>query len=415
MNTAQLFGNLGISLAIGLLIGAERGWQDRDLEEGRRIAGLRTFALIGLAGGLSAVVGEHMSVWVVPAVLLSLMVVMAVAFTRQSAQTGSVGVTTIVAALTTFLLGALPVLGMGTVAAGGAVVTALLLGMKPRLHALLRRMEEADLMALLRLLLISVVILPVLPDRGYGPGKALNPFEIWWMVVLIAAISFSGYVAIKFLGPRRGVGLTALLGGLVSSTAVTVSLSRLSRRHPGMARGFGGGVVLASTAMFPRMAVIIAVIAPGVLGAVAIPLTAMTMAGALGAAVLLGRTDKTGSEAPAPENPLQLSVALSFGVILAVVILVSRLVSERYGDTGLYAVAAISGLADVDAMTLSAARMAGDAVSMGVAGHAIIIAALVNTVAKAFIYALLADARRVSVMAAFFAILAAGSAALMLK
>ncbi|MFP3944057.1 MAG: MgtC/SapB family protein, partial [Alphaproteobacteria bacterium] len=379
MDVEHLFAQLGISLAIGLLIGAERGWRDRELEEGRRIAGLRTFGLIGLAGGLAAVVATNITPWVAPAALLALTIILAAAFLRQSERTGVVGVTTIVAALTTFLLGALPVLGMGTVAAGAAVVTALLLGMKPRLHALLRRMEEADLMAVLRLLLISVVILPVLPDQGYGPGNALNPFEIWWMVVLIAAISFTGYLAIKILGPKRGVGLTAMLGGLVSSTAVTVSLSRLSGRHPGLSRGLGGGVVLASTAMFPRMAVIIAVVAPGVVGTVAVPLAAMTLAGGLGATFLLSGVKDADGEVPTPENPLQLSMALSFGVILAAVMLISHLLSERYGDAGLYAVAAISGVADVDAITLSASRMALNGITAEVAGRAIIIGALVNT------------------------------------
>ncbi|MFW6027176.1 MAG: MgtC/SapB family protein [bacterium] len=412
MTIEDLFPQLGVALAIGLLIGAERGWQDRELEEGGRIAGLRTFGLIGLAGGLSAVVGKSIAAWVVPAGLLALALIMAVAFLRQSQRTGSVGVTTIVAALTTFLLGALPVLGMGTVAAGAAVVTALLLGLKPRLHALLRHMEEADLMAVLRLLVISVVVLPVLPDRGYGPGGTLNPYEIWWMVVLIAAISFSGYVAIKVMGPKRGAALTALLGGLISSTAVTISLSRLSGRHPGLSRELGGGVVLASTAMFLRMAVVIAVIAPGVLMAAAVPLTAMTLAGAVSAVLLLSRVKDSGGQVPAPENPLQLSVALSFGLILAAVMLISHLVSERYGDPGLYAVAAISGLADVDAITLSAARMALDEITIEVAAQAIVIAALANTAAKAGIYLLLAGSGRVPVTMAFLGILATGAAVL---
>ena len=414
MSTEQLFAYLGVSLAIGLLIGAERGWHDRELEEGRRAAGLRTFGLIGLSGGLAAVLANQSSVWILPAALLALAALMAAAYVRQSEQSGSVGATTIVAALLTFPLGALAVVDMMKVAAGAAVVTALLLGMKPRLHALLRKLEEADLMAVLRLLLISVVVLPVLPDQGYGPGKALNPFEIWWMVVLIAAISFTGYVAIKMLGATRGVGVTALLGGLVSSTAVTVSLSRLTGRHPSMTRSLGGGVVLASTAMLPRMAVIIAIVAPGVLGPVAVPLAAMTVAGAAGAAILLGRARDADGEAPAPQNPLQLRMALSFGAVLAAVMLIARLASDRYGDAGLYTVAAISGVADVDAITLSAARMTGSGLAVDVASRAIVTAALVNTASKGMIYLVLARGSRLAVGAAFLAILAAGAAALML-
>lgn len=414
MTTEQLFAHLGISLAIGLLIGAERGWHDRELGEGRRVAGLRTFGLIGLAGGLCAVLGAETSPWILPLALLGLAWILGAAYIRQSEETGSVGATTIVAAMVTFLLGALALLGMSSVAAGAAVITALLLGLKPRLHDLLRRIEEADLLAGLRLLLISVVVLPVLPDKGYGPGDALNPYEIWWMVVLIAAISFSGYVAIKVLGPKRGVGLTALLGGLVSSTAVTVSLSRLTGQNPKLGRSLGGGVILASAAMFPRMAVIVAIVAPATLGHIAAPLTAMTVAGGLAAAVLLGSVKESESRIPAPENPLQLNMALSFGAILAVVMLVTKMVSDRYGDTGLYTVAAISGVADVDAITLSAGRMAGEGVSAKAAGRAIVIAALVNTAAKAVVYMALASGGRLMVGGAFLLVLAAGGGVLLL-
>lgn len=412
MSAFEPYAQLAMSLAIGLLIGLERGWSEREREEGTRVAGLRTFGMIGLTGGLCALLARTTGPWLVAVGLLGLAVLMAAAYNRFSKATGTFGTTTVVAALATFLLGALAVAGQMAAAASVTVVAALLLHMKLPLHAWLRRIEETDLTAGLRLLLISVVVLLVLPDRGYGPGGVLNPFEIWWMVVLISAISFAGYLAIKILGPNRGVGATALFGGLVSSTAATVSLARLSRRHQDLALGLAGGTILAATVMFGRMAGVAAVIAPVVLPHIAGPLAAMTFTGLVIAGLMLRHApDRTGTPMT-PGNPLQFRMALIFAAALALVLLVSHLLSSRFGDTGLYGLAAVSGLADVDAITLSAARLAREGLTAEIAGNAIVIAALANTAMKALLYASIAKRGGRLVLGAAGAVLASGSAAL---
>lgn len=412
MNAFDPYAQLGMSLAIGLLIGLERGWSERQREEGTRVAGLRTFGLIGLTGGLCALLARTSGLWLIAVALLSVAMLMTAAYNRFSKATGTFGTTTVVAALATFVLGALAVAGQMAAAASTAVVAALLLHMKLPLHAWLRRIEEADLTAGLRLLLISVVVLPVLPDRGYGPGGVLNPFEIWWMVVLISAISFAGYLAIKSLGPNRGVGVTALFGGLVSSTAATVSLARLARRHQDLAFGLAGGTVLAATVMFGRMAGVAAVIAPVVLPHIVVPLAAMTLMGLIISGLLLRHAPARTETPMTPGNPLQFRMALIFAAALALVLLVSHLLSSRFGDIGLYGLAGVSGLADVDAITLSAARLAREGLAAEIAGNAIVIAALANTAMKAVLYAGIAKRGGRLVLGAGGAILTIGSAAL---
>ncbi len=378
---------LGTALGIGMLIGFERGWQGRDLAEGRRIAGFRTCAIVALLGAAASLLSEGFdSILPVAALAGALGLLLAVGYWRDSS-TDDLSITTTVAVLVAFALGALAGHGMMMPAAATAVVVTLLLGLKPEMHEFLKRLDRAELLATLRLLLISVVILPILPDRGFGPFEALNPYKVWWLVVLIAGLSFAGYLAMTLAGAQRGILLTGLLGGLASSTAVTVNLSRLAREHPAAHKMLAGGIIAAGVVMFLRLLVVIAILAPS---AIALPLAVFgpaVVAGAL-AALWLGRQAKPltkGDSAKlAPRNPLNLRAALQFGALLAVLSLLSRAVQEWAGAAGLYALAALSGIADVDAITLSV--LSGDGASRGdgqVAGIAIAIAAGVNTVVKA--------------------------------
>ncbi|MBM3541337.1 MAG: MgtC/SapB family protein, partial [Alphaproteobacteria bacterium] len=221
MTDIETIGRLGLALALGILVGIERGWHAREEPEGSRVAGVRSFALSGLLGGLAGSLAEDMGEALLAAMFLAHAGVMILFRLRATAASHDYGSTTTVAALVTFALGALAVRGPMEAAAAGAVLTALLLGIKPVLHGWLARLEYAELMATLKLLAMSVVLLPVLPDRGFGPWQALNPYELWWMVVLVASLSYVGYFAAEMAGPRRGAVLAALAGGLVSSTAVT--------------------------------------------------------------------------------------------------------------------------------------------------------------------------------------------------
>jgi len=411
----DLFIQLIVSLAIGLLVGLERGWQERAAPEGSRIAGLRTFGLIGFLGGLWAVLAERFGALTFGLAFAALAALMILAHREDVRRNRDLGITTVIAALVTFALGALAPLGQVEVAAAGAVLTTALLSLKPVLHRWLLWLEFQDLTAVIKLLLISVVVLPALPDRGYGPWEALNPYRIWWMVILIAALSFAGYVAIKLAGARRGVLLTGLLGGLVSSTLTTLTFSRLARerRADGV---LAAGIVLASAVMLPRMLATVAVINPALLPMLAAPLGLMAGAAGLGA-WWLGRQQ---ADMP-PEsklelgNPMKLLPALKFGGLLALVMLFANAMHAWLGHEGLYAAAAVSGISDVDAITLSLAQMAQGTIAEYTAARGIVIAALVNTAVKGALAAGIAGremARRV--LPVFGLTLAAGALGLYL-
>jgi uncharacterized membrane protein (DUF4010 family) len=227
------------------------------------------------------------------------------------------------------------------------------------------------------------VVLPLLPDQGYGPWQALNPYRIWWMVVLIAAMSFVGYFAVKEAGARRGAIFTGLFGGLASSTALTLHFSRLARTQPGLTRTLAMGILLACGTMFPRMLVVLAVAAPGVLLPLLVPLALMTLV-VFGAALskwwLSG--DGQGETAMPMTNPLELPVALGFGALLALIMVLAKGVEAWLGDAGVLALSAVSGIADVDAITLSLAGMSRTGLDPRIAVTGIVIAAAANCLVK---------------------------------
>ena len=378
----ELFLNLGIALTVGLLIGIERGWHTRAVAEGSRIAGIRTFGLIGLLGGLSALLATEFGNIFLGLAFLSVSLLMTISKMAERRSDTDFGITTIVAGLVSFALGALAMSGYQTVAAAAAVVTAALLSLKPVLHEWLLHLEKRELYAAIKLLLISVVLLPVLPNQGYGPWASLNPYEIWWFVVLIAGISFAGYFAMKIAGTRRGILLTGVFGGLVSSTAVTLSFSRLGRDH-GLHQILAAGVLVSAGTMFPRMLLEVAVVNPNLLPSIAVPLSLMTVI-MYGVAAWLWRRQSAKME-PAEfpmRNPFELSTAIQIGLFLGVIMLLAEALRSWMGDMGIYILSAIAGLTDVDAITLSMARLARVDLSTEVASHAIILAAIVNTLVK---------------------------------
>lgn len=385
--TLDTLPRLGVALALGLLIGLERGWERRDTPEGARVAGIRTFGIIGLLGGTAATLAEIFGAVVMAAALVSLGLLMAVSYWRQTAHHGHMGVTTLVAALLAFLLGAMAGQGLLLPAAVASIVVALLLSVKAELHGLLARIDKRELFATLRLLLISVVLLPILPNRGFGPLQALNPYQLWLMVVLIAGVSYVGYVSVMLIGDRRGILAAALLGGMASSTAVAINLGRLAREHPEGRDLFAAGIIGASTVMFPRVLAIAAVFAPLVASSLLLPLAAATVVGAAFSAWHVRRagameTEKLGQRF-VPKNPLDLRTAIQFGLILAVIMVLARVAQDRYGDIGLFVLAALSGITDVDAIVLSFSTMAtAGTATVAVAAAGVLVAVLVNTLVK---------------------------------
>jgi uncharacterized membrane protein (DUF4010 family) len=273
------------------------------------------------------------------------------------------------------------------VAAALGVGTAVLLALKVETHSLAASITREDVFATLKFAVITVIVLPILPQTGYGPPPwdVLVPYNIWLMVVLISGISFLGYVLIKAIGARRGVGLTGLLGGLASSTAVTLSLAQRSRTAERLSRSFAMAVILAWTLMFVRVLVEVAVVNRALLPVVAGPVLGIMGVGMLYAAYLyVAEGDSAGEDVDPPQNPFHLLPAITFGVLYAAILVATSVAQTRFGDAGLYVSSFVSGLADVDAVTLSMARLSGPAetVSPETAARAILLAAAANTLLK---------------------------------
>ncbi|VAW60077.1 FIG01200667: hypothetical protein [hydrothermal vent metagenome] len=375
---------LGISLAIGLLIGVERGWKSRQIKDGGRIAGLRTYGLTGLLGGVAGVLSQYLGVMVFGFVFLGFTAAVTVAYVMQQRVSGDVSITSLVTMLLTFMLGALATLDYVNLAASSAVVTAILLRYKDVLHRWLEKLEDHELRAVLQLLLISIVLLPILPDRGYGPWQALNPYEIWWMVVLIAGISFIGYFSMKIAGPGKGIILTSLAAGMVSSTALTLHYARLSKSQTNMKGLLGAGILLACATMFPRVLLISSLINPALFNQLIVPMAVMTLLILSFAAVVWHKkSSQPLDELTQLKNPLELKPALFFSGLLIVVILLGKTAIYFFGDAGLYILAAVSGIADVDPINLTISRMSSVDLSLDVAVLGIIIATTSNTMVKA--------------------------------
>ncbi len=372
---------LGLALALGFIIGLERGWKERDEEEGHRTAGLRTFSLIGLLGGIFGILSMRGDLVLLAAGFITVSAVLAAYMWREGEHVHDFSATSLVAAMLTFMLGALAVLGDMAIVAGAGIAAVMLLAYKTTLHGWLARITWAELRSGLLLTAMTFIALPLLPDRTVDPWNAINPHDLWLMTILIAAVSFAGYVAVKLAGPERGLILAAALGGLVASTAVTLSLARLARQNVSRVRLLSGGIVASGCVMMLRVLIVTGLINLPLaveLGPVLLAAAAMM---ALSAAFLV-RTDghDGGKEQPLVlKNPFLLSEVLRFGALLAIVMLAVELARRYFGDVGLLGVAALSGLADVDAVTLSVARLEG---TVPAAVDAILLTVAVNTVAK---------------------------------
>jgi uncharacterized membrane protein (DUF4010 family) len=388
MDTIELFQRLGLALAIGFLIGLERGWKTRNEPEGGRSAGLRTHALAGVLGGVwgALAVARPDGGLIALALAFAVFGGAVVLFRYREAQAEQTfGMTTVVAAMLAFALGAYAVMGDMAVAGAMGVAVAALLAFKPVLHDWVQRISWVELRSGLLLLAMTFIMLPLLPKRTIDPWDTINPFELWLLTVMIAAISFAGYVAIKAVGERHGIIMTGVAGGLASSTAVTVTLAELAKEHPERRDPLVAGALFASATMIARVLVVV-----GTLGAVLLPRLLVPVA--LGGLVLLaagtyflGRQQENGVEEGKLQlkNPFDLATVLKFGALLTVVTVLAKLLTRVGGGEGVYALAAFSGIADVDAITLSMSRLAQDPASVSLAANAILIVVAVNTVAKA--------------------------------
>ncbi len=390
---------LGIALGLGLLVGMQRERTDSHL------AGIRTFPLITMLGTVAGLLALRFGGWVVAAGLLSLAAIVIFSNRARADLPPDPGITTEVATLLMFGVGAYLVPGYASVAVALVGTVAVLLHLKPEMHAFARRVGDKDFKAIMQFVLVTLVILPVLPNREYGPYQILNPFKIWVLVVLIVGISLGGYIAYKFLGATSGSLVAGVLGGLISSTATTVTYARRAREAPQISSMAALVIGIASAVMFLRVLVLIGIVAPHLCLPTLGPLGAM-----LGVTILIagGMWFFTRKEPVArmdPENPSELKSALVFGGLFTVVLLGVAAARDHFGVQGLYTVAAFSGLTDMDAITLSTLEMAkGKQIDAAMAWRMILVAAMANFVFKAALVALVGDRKLLARITAPFGI-----------
>lgn len=419
MDPTPLFLKLALALGLGLLVGLQREHVDKPL------AGIRTFALLTLLGTLCGLLALNLGGWVLAGALVALGLVLFVGNLIELVHGhADAGLTTEVAGLLMFGVGAYLAFGPPSIAIAVAGTVALILYLKEPLHHLVHRLGQADLKAIMQFVLITLVILPVLPNRNLGPGPiqigqktlgpylVLNPFKLWLLVVLIVGISLVGYVAYKLLGPRRGALVSGLLGGLISSTAATVSLARLCRSNDQLVPSTALAITLASAAALLRILLLIVVAAPAFWTALIAPPLFLCLAAML-ICLLLWLRHRTG---PLPTveltNPTHLPTALLFGLLFALVLLAVAVARDLLGHPGLYALALLAGLTDMDAITLSASAMAAHPttpLAPALAWRLILTAALANLLFKALTATALGGRRLALHLAPAFApLIAAG-------
>jgi len=362
------------SLAIGLLLGLQRE------RTPSAKAGLRTFALVALFGTASGLIADAAkSAWIIAASLALVGLMIIAAYRHESDRTEvDSGTTTVIAVLLCFGLGVMVWYDRSQLAVAVAIVATVLLHFKSELHGFSERLSQQDLASILQFAVLTFIVLPLLPDKGYDPYRVLNPHHIWLMVVLVSGVSLAGYLALRLAGPGKSLLLIGAFGGLVSSTATTLVYAREGRAQPALAPSGSVIIAISNLVVLARLAVISAVVAPG---AVHVTLPVLGCGLVLGAVPLFNRlrTAMTAPELKVLEvsNPTQLRVALGFGAIYAIVLVGSAWLSERAGSQGLYAVAVVSGLVDVDAITLSSLNLfAGGGITAAVAATAIGIAYL---------------------------------------
>lgn len=378
----ELLSRLAVALAIGLLVGLERGWHTREeQEEGKRAAGLRTFALSGLLGGVCGAVASLTGPLVLGLCFLGYAAVLATFHWLEAKVNQDIGGTTVIAGLLTFILGAYAVLGDLQVAAAVTVAMTVILALREPLHKWVAALRWEEIRAVLVLLAMSFLLLPLLPDRPLDPWGSVNPAEIWLLAIMIAAISFGGYVAVRLFGDRLGIVMAAVTGGLASSTAVTLTLAKLSKEQKESDRLLAGAILIAGVVMVVRVCVVASLLNRALLLPLLWPLASMALVMMATAGLLLFR--KKGSTHPGISitNPLELGTTIKLAATIAVVMFAAEVVQDWAGKAGLLAVAALSGIADVDAITISMARLGRTALDTAV--QAIAIAVGVNTLVKA--------------------------------
>lgn len=402
MSQSDLLGILIATLG-GAAVGLERQWSGHAEGPAARFGGIRTFTMLGGIGGLCGVLWTWGVTVPAAALLAGAVAIIAAAYVAGSRH--DIDATTEVVALVVLAAGVLAGVGFIRVASGIIAIAALLLLEKTRLHATVKRIDDIVLRSSVRFAVMALVILPLLPEGPYGPFGGVRPRMLWAIVLFFSGLSFAGYLARRIVGPGHGYLLTGVLGGLMSSTNVTFTFARMSREHPELARPLALGTVGANAVLFPRVLVVTTILNATVVPSLALYLVPPAIVAALIAASGASRANANTAPEVAQSNPLQLSAALQMALLFQIVLMAVHVVRSRWGASGIFTSAAVLGLSDVDALTLSMTRDVAQTVSVEVAAKAIAIGVLSNTVVKCGLAAALGSGR--------FRIIAGGALAVM--
>ena len=368
---------LATAFGLGLLVGLQREKAESAL------AGIRTFPLISLMGAMTGLVAQHFGGWILASGFITLAIVILSAKFALFKSNQDLGITTEVAALLMYIVGAYLTFGDATIAIVVGALTAVLLQMKDVLHDFVRKMGERDILAIMRFAAIALVILPILPNQNYGPFHVLNPYDIWRMVVLIVAISLMGYAAYKVFKDKAGTLLAGILGGLISSTATTVSYARNTKTLPETSSLAALAIMLASTVSVIRVTLAFMVVSPSATSVIAPPLLTLFATMVIICVVLYFSRSGETHTMPEPDNPAELTSAIVFGLLYGGIIFAVAAAKEMFGQQSLYLIAMISGLTDVDAITLSTGRLVeGQRLEAHTGWQLVMIAIMANLVFK---------------------------------
>jgi uncharacterized membrane protein (DUF4010 family) len=374
---------LAVVILIGFLIGMER---EHARPEGEKIfAGIRTFPLISILGFCAALISSFTSPVVFVVLLFSFTLLVIAAYIYQSRE-GRYGGTSEISIIIVFLLGAMVFWNYIILSAILAVITNLFLTLKLQFHKFAGKINREDLYATLKLAIVTVIVFPLLPDKAYGPFDVLNPRMIWLIVVFVSGISFTGYILVRIIGADKGIPVTGLLGGLVSSTAVTVSLARKSKNDSSVSADLSAGILLATAVMYPRTFIIAAILAPSLVSEIWLPLlllTAITLFISL--FVIWKARHKNENNNIEFKNPFELKSALLFGLLFGIIIFASKAAQVYLGDAGIYIASGISGITSVDAIVVSLSELSIGGLQPKIIAAAIIIATISNNITKGII------------------------------
>ncbi|MEO5757146.1 MAG: MgtC/SapB family protein [Mesorhizobium sp.] len=377
-----LIAQLGLALAIGLLVGLERGWKERDAPDRSRTAGIRTFGISGLLGGVLAALANALgAVSVLVGGFIAFAAIFAWYKAREAAHDEDFSVTSVIAGLGVFALGALSVAGDYRAAAAGGAALATILASREVLHGLLKRLTWIELRSALILAMMTAIVLPLLPNRTMDPWGGFNPWEIWFLTVLMASISFAGYVAVRILGNTRGLLVSSLAGAVVSSTAVTLALARdaASASNP---LPLAGAASLAAMVSLLRVCAVVLIVEPSVFASVGIPAIAAAIAFASCGALLLARDSGGGESSAIARNPFELGPLLLFALLFAIVATASAGLAAQFGGRGLQVTSALAGTFDVDVSVLSTLRLVKQSVPVETIGQAVLGALAANAIGR---------------------------------